>query len=85
MESYPGSGEPKKNKVTPQTNLPQEIYWEGKKQEGGCLCSGKKQQGSSAEHKVGFMQSFLVELFRVMFYRVGISGVSSPELGIFNL
>lgn len=35
------------------TNLIQETYRKGKPQEGGCLCSGEKQQGT--EQKAGFV------------------------------
>lgn len=54
MERHPGSWEPgNTTKSHHTTYLTQEIYWVGKNQEGGCLCSGEKDQRT--EQKAGFI------------------------------
>lgn len=59
-------------------NVTRAMYWEGKPQAGGRLCSGEKQQRT--EQQTDFIQSFLgVELSRV-----GIGRISGPELGLFS-
>lgn len=82
MERYPGSQEPRNTTKSHRTaNLTQEIYWEGKNQEDGCLCLGEKQQ--QTEQDTGLVTQLHgkgVELFRVE-----IGGISRPEIGLLTL
>lgn len=51
----------------------------GKTQEGGCLCWGKKQWRT--EWEAGLFKILGVEFSRMEISRVGVGGISSPELG----
>lgn len=78
-ERYSGNVE-SRNTTKPYctANLKRETYWERKTQEGGCLCSGKKQQGP--KHKAGLhVVSYSVSLSKMEICRVRISGISIPE------
>lgn len=62
----------------PQSSTTQQAnYWEGKNQEDGCLCLGKKPKQTGYRTYIDFLEK------EVELSRVGVGGISCPEMEFF--